>query len=88
MLASWGYIWDPLRDIVMTEGKANRVVEKGDGGAEREDSIFLSFNCSFYSHLTGSFSTDHRHCAWSHKGEDQEGTILCQGGLVVRREMV
>lgn len=39
MLASWGYLWDPLRDIVMTE-----VVEKGDGGAEREDSIFLSFN--------------------------------------------
>lgn len=44
MLVSWGFIWDPLRDIVMTEVKANRVVEKGDGGAEREDSIFLSFN--------------------------------------------
>lgn len=72
---------------MVTEGKASRVVEKGDGGAEREDSI-LSFNYSFYSHLTGSFSPDHWHCAWSHKGEVQEGTILCQGDLGVRRKMV
>lgn len=43
MLASWGYIWDPLRDIVMTEGKANRVVEKGDGVLrEKTASSYLS----------------------------------------------